>query len=243
MENTMTQIEFSELVQKYTLPKYTLRRDGNERIIESVRLVKIMFQASSFMEIRFEYVTFEECDISSSVLKGSSFSNCRFVRCDMNSVIMSGAKFTNCTFENCSLVYGNFPFASIIKTEFIGCDLRYVTFDSAVIQQSTFDKNCDLSFASFVATNLSSCTLPYPIYIFGPVGSESGYLIYKVGIDQVTRGCFTGTLEQFTRKVKKRHQHSYHGKLYLELLRVLRVARKQYLHNNNILDDPYNMVR
>lgn len=61
--------------------------------------------------------------------------------------------------------------------------------------------------------------------VIHPIGSEKGTLIATVTKDgeiQVCRGCFTGSLKQFTEAVETKHNGNHHAKTYLLTVELIK---------------------
>lgn len=58
------------------------------------------------------------------------------------------------------------------------------------------------------------------------IGSERGSLTIhsdsKIGV-RVTRGCFTGTIEEFLSAVQKTHGNNMHGKIYRAAIEMAKI--------------------
>ena len=80
----------------------------------------------------------------------------------------------------------------------------------------------NLSGADLSGADLSRADLPYPILQLGPLGSRRDYLVYKSGIDQVSAGCWTGTLDAFELQVAETHGASRYGRDYQAAIQFLR---------------------
>ncbi|HCU0191123.1 TPA: hypothetical protein OUE07_004447, partial [Citrobacter koseri] len=60
----------------------------------------------------------------------------------------------------------------------------------------------------------------------GPIGSENGFLTafrQKDNSIVVSRGCFSGTIDEFESAVKERHGDSKHAQIYLALIPVIKL--------------------
>lgn len=197
-------------------------------------------------QLTFQQTAFTGINFSRTSLAEARFLGCEFIGCNLEGVKLHEAIAEGCTFRDCHLWFLNAWRADFRGSSFIHCKMEYARFEECGMQgvtikdsdltnaslarsnlaDSTINEYTKLTHCNLISTNLVGAYLPYPIYQVGPIGSEYGYLIYKVGIDEVTRGCFRGTLAEFERMVRKNHRGNYHGLMYRKLIIAFKEARK-----------------
>ena len=67
---------------------------------------------------------------------------------------------------------------------------------------------------------------PRSYFVQGPIGSRDDFLTYYLDKDKkiyAVTGCFSGTLEEFEKKVKETHGSNKHAKQYLKAAEMARV--------------------
>ena len=88
--------------------------------------------------------------------------------------------------------------------------------------------NSDLSGSDLSGSKLSGSNLPseHKIISISPIGSENGTLLTFDNLDGkgliVCRGCFSGTIDEFVAKVKKKHTGTKYEKQYLAAIEFIK---------------------
>lgn len=106
------------------LPGSILRRsDLKRKDIKGCGLRDVIFDETSFYEIRFR-----GCDLRGSQFRKSRFTNCTFENCRLDAACFERASFTNCRFR----------FGSATETTLTSCTLLHCTFDGMLMHKARF---------------------------------------------------------------------------------------------------------
>ncbi|GEM_PF-6423413 len=130
--------------------------------------------------------------------------------------------------SNRCLVSVNFRGTNLGGARLCGSDLTNADMSGANLNGANLI-GTRLEGVDFTGAVLIKANLPYRIVQIGPIGSECGELIYKVGINEVRRGCFKNqTLQDFANKVESAHGSDKFGVEYRLVIEYLKLLRREY---------------
>ena len=126
------------------------------------------------------------------------------------------------------------PLADLSGADLSGADLSGANLSGANLSRADLSE-ADLSEADLSGANLSRAYLSranlsrvqcYRIIQIGPIGSRLDYLVYKFPIDEISTGCFMGTLDEFEDAVKTTHGGNSYARTYNAIIAFLRHERE-----------------
>lgn len=113
--------------------------------------------------------------------------------------------------------------ADLREVDLLGADLRGANLVGADLRE------VNLWGADLREANLREAFLRH--FSIGPIGSRNDYLIVIVLKDktlQVHAGCWTGTVDDFVKRVKEAHGDNEHAKEYMEALDLAKRKLSKY---------------
>ena len=87
----------------------------------------------------------------------------------------------------------------------------------------------DLAGAKLAGADLAGAKLGnHHVWQFGPIGSRKAYLVVKhsPNLDEVTTGCFRGTLAQFVAAVESTHAGNRYGQEYQAVIACIQALKQ-----------------
>jgi uncharacterized protein YjbI with pentapeptide repeats len=127
-------------------------------------------------------------------------------RANLSGANLSGANLYGADLSGANLSRANLSGANLSGANLSGADLSGANLYGA-----------NLSGANLYGANLSRAKGLKDILQIGPIGSRKSYLMALKFDDEkieIKTGCFSGTIEEFEKQVKKEHGKNEHGKAY-----------------------------
>ena len=139
---------------------------------------------------------------------------------------LRGANLRGADLRGANLCSANLPDADLCSANLCSANLRGANLCSANLRSADLC-SANLRDANLCSANLRGADLrdwgklekTTDIFIAGPLGSRNSYTTFfhtNKGIF-VQCGCFRGTLEEFTAKVKETHNNNEHARNYLSI--------------------------
>ena len=108
-----------------------------------------------------------------------------------------------------NLSRANLSGANLSRADLSRADLSWANLSGANLRRA------DLSRANLRWAGLSRIHWPEPTIVLGPRGSRGDNLVYRIRSDAIHAGCWTGTLEEFARRVDGKYpEGTRHGDAY-----------------------------
>jgi len=164
-------------------------------------------------------------NLSGADLSGADLYRANLSRADLYRANLSGADLSGADLSRANLYGTNLSGADLYGADLSGADLSRADL-SRVNLYGTNLSRANLSGANLSGADLSRAKGIKDIIQIGPIGSRKSYLIaIKNDKDEIkiTAGCWTGTLEEFKKRVKEVHKnndHAKHYKLACELIKA-----------------------
>ncbi len=137
---------------------------------------------------------------------------------------LNGANLDGANLDGANLNGANLNGANLYRANLNGANLYRANLDGANLDRA------NLYWANLVGANLNGANLDgakvigIPLFISN-IGSENGTLEAWPCEDRVViqRGCFTGTLEEFSTANKKTHGDNKHGRAYVKAIELIQI--------------------
>ena len=177
---------------------------------------KLAFCAAVKAGQKFDQADLSEKDFSGIKLdcKDSSFDNSRFNNSRFNNSSFNNSRFDNSSFDNSRFNNSRFDNSRFNNSRFNNSRFNNSRFDNSRFDNSSF------AYKKIIDQR--------PFFFIGPLGSDQRHLMAvhtEKGIHLQT-GCFSGSIEEFTAAVKKKHAKNEHGKEYLAALVLIKLHFK-----------------
>ena len=177
---------------------------------------KLAFCAAVKAGQKFDQADLSEKDFSGIKLdcKDSSFDNSRFNNSRFNNSSFNNSRFDNSSFDNSRFNNSRFDNSRFYNSRFYNSRFNNSRFDNSRFDNSSF------AYKKIIDQR--------PFFFIGPLGSDQRHLMAvhtEKGIHLQT-GCFSGSIEEFTAAVKKKHAKNEHGKEYLAALVLIKLHFK-----------------
>jgi uncharacterized protein YjbI with pentapeptide repeats len=132
--------------------------------LRRAQLEGAVLAGANLTDANFDRADLEKADLSDAILTRVNFQDVHApeilcMKLDMRSINATGMKLDKAKFLECNLSAANFSEAALEKAVFLDCVLRDTDFSRAQMPKAVFVKNCDLSFALFIGTNLREANL------------------------------------------------------------------------------------
>jgi len=141
------------------------------------------------------------------------------LRCaNLRSADLSYVDLFSADLRSADLRSANLRSADLRSADLRSANLSYVDLSYADLSYA------DLSYANLHSADLRSANLSSFISV-GPIGSRNDTLFCrktKEGVLTVATGCFSGTLDEFEKKVEETHGENDHAKAYADAIKFLR---------------------
>lgn len=98
------------------------------------RGIKPFWGTDFLQKLKFNDITFNNCNFHYVNFSGSSFKNCTFDKCNMTNTTLEKCNFNNTNFTDTNLNGALFEDSSINHSNFLGCKLNYTNFTNAKLQ-------------------------------------------------------------------------------------------------------------
>jgi hypothetical protein len=137
---------------------------------------------------------------------------------DLFSADLRSADLRSANLRSADLRSANLRSADLRSADLRSANLSYVDLSYADLSYA------DLSYANLHSADLRSANLSSFISV-GPIGSRNDTLFCrktKEGVLTVATGCFSGTLDEFEKKVEETHGENDHAKAYADAIKFLR---------------------
>lgn len=148
------------------------------------------------------------CSIDGNVQIEDSYLNGRIIISDF-------AEISNSTIIGSNIVIQND--ANIENSLIRG--LAYIRGDAKVYNVNLKSSNINLSYNANIKHNND-------FLVIGPIGSRFDYTTFYITKDNsiwVCCGCFTGSIEDFAKKVQFTHRNNYHAKEYFSAIELAKI--------------------
>ena len=197
---------------------------------------KLAFCAAVKAGQKFDQADLSEKDFSGIKLdcKDSSFDNSRFNNSSFNNSRFDNSSFDNSRFNNSRFNNSSFNNSRFDNSSFDNSRFNNSRFDNSRFNNSRFN-NSRFNNSRFDNSRFDNSSFAYkkiidqrPFFFIGPLGSDQRHLMAvhtEKGIHLQT-GCFSGSIEEFTAAVKKKHAKNEHGKEYLAALVLIKLHFK-----------------
>ena len=153
-------------------------------------------------------------DLSKAHLPGANLSEAH-----LSGANLSGADLSKAHLPGANLSEANLSWANLSEAHLSGADLSGANLSGADLS------GADLSEADLFGADLSGAR-GYRIVQIGPIGSRADYLVYKFPIDEISTGCFRGTLVEFANAVTKTHGDNEYAQTYNAIITFLRHEKR-----------------
>ena len=161
-------------------------------------------------------------DLRSADLRGADLGGANLGGADLRGADLRGANLGGANLGGADLRGANLGGADLGGADLRGADLRGANLGGADLGGANLG-GADLRGANLRGANLreewGKLEKNTDIFIAGPLGSRNSYTTFfhtNKGIF-VRCGCFRGTLEEFTAKVKETHNNNEHARDYLAI--------------------------
>jgi hypothetical protein len=134
---------------------------------------------------------------------------------DLSYANLRSADLSSANLRSADLSYANLRSADLSSANLRSADLSSANLSYANLRSADLSY-ADLSYANLRSANLSSANLSYADLSYsktdkryiqiGSIGSSKRLTTYCFEDDQITCGCFTGTLKEFQAECKKTHK-------------------------------------
>lgn len=149
-------------------------------------------------------------------LRGASLRGADLSEADLSEADLRGADLREASLREADLSEADLRGASLYKASLNGANLREADLSRADLREASLYR-ASLNEANLNGADLSRAHLSgNHVWQFGPIGSRRDYLVVKHGpnLDEVTTGCFHGTLAQFVAQVTETHGSNLYGQEY-----------------------------
>jgi len=140
----------------------------------------------------------------------SIFGNLLFeYECEDNTIAktVTEAVRTSADLTSADLSYANLSYANLRSADLRSADLSYANLSYANLRSADLT-SANLSYADLTSANLTSAKTDNRYIQIGCIGSSKRVTTYCFEDDQVTCGCFKGTLKEFEKQCKKQHKNN-----------------------------------
>ena len=160
-------------------------------------------------------------DFSWSDLCGARLTGTDLNKANLYLANLSGINLEGSNLDGANLYLANLRNANLTGARLTGADLSGAKLTSANLYRA------DLTGARLTGTDLSGALTEQTIISVSGIGSERRMTTYWQEADRVWCGCFTGTMAEFKKRIKARHDvGSKYRKQYLAAVRFLKEVRK-----------------
>ena len=148
-------------------------------------------------------------------------SGADLTRANLTGANLRDADLSDADLARANLTGANLRDADLSRADLDGAILTLADLDGAILAGANL-AGANLAGANLAGADLTDADLPTRTHIwqFGPCGSRRSYLVVMVGpgLDEVSTGCFRGTLAKFEAAVRETHGDNKYGKEYQSII-------------------------
>ena len=189
-------LENLEEVKKYIAEAETKKEENVTGIAIKSVFGSVKFQSSK--------TTFREA-VLEAVASGANLSYADLSSADLSSADLSSANLSSANLRYANLSYADLSSANLRYANLRSADLSYANLRYANLRSADL-RSADLRSANLRFANLSYAKTDKRYIQIGCIGSSKRVTTYCFEDDEITCGCFKGTLKEFEKQCKETHK-------------------------------------